>query len=224
MKRRRCRRQTSAEAQLWPPCRVTSELRGAAAVTQRPVPGLLRLRPAMTGAPARIGYPGGNCRVRHPRHEERSMASNIALRRFKKAVRRKSQVAERLKPRNSKGRCPHRSVGPWQRRSSNASSRITFSKGGLGMLLVARGVTTHQFALASFLLNSYCLGIKDVMFRSVEAEEFALFLDTMAISSPLTPVDPAYAQSCCATWPPGRRRSGSSRTRTLRPSSTCSAT
>ncbi len=32
------------------------------------------------------------------------------------------------------------------------------------------------------------------MFRSVEAEEFALFLDTMAISSPLTPVDPAYAR------------------------------
>ena len=130
------------------------------------------------------------------------MASNIALRRFKKAVRRKSQVAERLKLEKLERSLPAQISRALAAPIQQCLLQDNVLEGGLGMLLVARGVTTHQFALASFLLDLYCLGIKDVMFRSVEAEEFALFLDTMAISSPLTPVDPAYARKLAAR--PGR--------------------
>jgi hypothetical protein len=122
------------------------------------------------------------------------MPSNIALRRFKKAVRRKVQVAERLKLEKLERTLPAQVSRALAVPIQHCLLQDSVFEGGLGTLVVARGVTTHQFALASFLLDSYCLGIKDVMFQSVEAEEFALCLDTLAISSPLTPVDPAYAR------------------------------
>jgi hypothetical protein len=122
------------------------------------------------------------------------MASNIASRRFRKAVRRKAQVAEKRRLQKLEEALPAQ-----VRRALAAPIRhcllpdCLFEQ-GFGTLIVARGATTDQFALGTFLLDTYCLGIKDVIFRSVEAEEFEFFCDTMEISSSLSPVDPAYAR------------------------------
>jgi hypothetical protein len=65
---------------------------------------------------------------------------------------------------------------------------------GMGTLVVARGATPHHVALGSFLIDVFCLGIKDVMFESVESEVFEMYMDAMDALSPVVSVDPSYAR------------------------------
>jgi hypothetical protein len=122
------------------------------------------------------------------------MASNLASRRFKKAIRRKAQVAEKRRLEQLEGTLPAQVRRALAAPIRHCLLQDSLFEQGIGTLIVARGVTTDQFALGSFLLDVYCLGIKDAMFRSVGAEELAYYLDTMAAGSPLTPVDPPYAR------------------------------
>jgi hypothetical protein len=43
-------------------------------------------------------------------------------------------------------------------------------------------------------LDTFCLGIKDVLFRAIEGDEFRAYRDAMDCAAPLSPVDPAYAR------------------------------
>ncbi len=65
---------------------------------------------------------------------------------------------------------------------------------GMGTLVLARGATRHHVALSSFLIDTFCLGIKDVMFESVESEVFEIYMDAMDAGSPVVSVDPSYAR------------------------------
>jgi hypothetical protein len=65
---------------------------------------------------------------------------------------------------------------------------------GMGTLVLARGATPHHVALSSFLIDVFCLGIKDVMFESVESEDFEMYMDATDAASPMVPVDPSYAR------------------------------
>jgi hypothetical protein len=65
---------------------------------------------------------------------------------------------------------------------------------GIGTLLLARGPTPGQLALRSFLLDTFCLVIKDVLFRRLGGDEFAEYCRVMGRASPLAPVDPSYAR------------------------------
>jgi hypothetical protein len=122
------------------------------------------------------------------------MTSTIAFRRFKKAVRRKAKVAEKRRLETLEATLPAQVRRALAAPIQHCLLQDSMFEEGIGALIVARGVTSNQFAVGTFLLDAYCLGIKNVIFRSVGAEEFALYLDTMAIGAPLTPVDPAYAR------------------------------
>ena len=65
---------------------------------------------------------------------------------------------------------------------------------GMGTLVLARGATRHHVALGSFLIDVFCLGIKDLMFESVESEVFEMYMDATDAGSPLISVDPSYAR------------------------------
>ncbi|HEU0084713.1 MAG TPA: hypothetical protein VFQ87_17795 [Bradyrhizobium sp.] len=65
---------------------------------------------------------------------------------------------------------------------------------GIGTLIVARGVTRHHVRAASFLLDVFCLGIKDVMFRSFEEDELEIYLEMADAESSMREVDPAQAR------------------------------
>ena len=65
---------------------------------------------------------------------------------------------------------------------------------GMGTLVLARGATHHHIALSSFLIDVFCLGIKDVMFESVESEVFEMYMNAMDAGSPMISVDPSYAR------------------------------
>jgi hypothetical protein len=65
---------------------------------------------------------------------------------------------------------------------------------GMGTLVLARGVTRNHLEFSSFLLDTFCLGIKDVMFESADGEVFENYMETTSADSPMVDVDPAYAR------------------------------
>jgi hypothetical protein len=65
---------------------------------------------------------------------------------------------------------------------------------GMGTLVLARGATPHRLELSSFLLDVFCLGIKDVIFDSIDSESFEMYMTAANAASPLVTVDPGYAR------------------------------
>jgi hypothetical protein len=90
--------------------------------------------------------------------------------------------------------CPPGRCGRRAHPFDAVSSPKSLFDAGIGVLVLGRGATPHHVAMASFLLDVFCLGVKDVMFESLEGEEFDLYLDAMDTGSPLVPVDPTYAR------------------------------
>ena len=122
------------------------------------------------------------------------MPTNMALKRARKAQRRKQVVAQKRRAEAMEASLPARVL-----RSAHAPVRhcvLTESVFdiGMGTLVLARGATPHQLALSSFLIDVFCLGIKDVMFESVESEVFEMYMDATDAGSPMVSVDPSYAR------------------------------
>ena len=122
------------------------------------------------------------------------MATNIAVKRARKAQRRKQVVAQKRRAEVLEASLPARVL-----RAAHAPLQHCFlTKSvfdiGMGTLVLARGATPHHIALSSFLIDVFCLGIKDVMFESLESEVFAMYMDATDAGSPMVSVDPGYAR------------------------------
>jgi hypothetical protein len=122
------------------------------------------------------------------------MATNIALKRARKAQRRKQVVAQKRRAEALEASLPARVL-----RAAHAPLQHCFLTEsvfdiGMGTLVLARGATPHHIALSSFLIDVFCLGIKDVMFESVESEFFEMYMDATDAGSPMVSVDPSYAR------------------------------
>jgi len=122
------------------------------------------------------------------------MATNMALKRARKAQRRKQVVAQKRRAEASEVSLPARVL-----RAAHAPIQHCFLTEsvfdiGMGTLVLARGATPHQIALSSFLIDVFCLGIKDVMFESVEREVFEMYMEATDAGSPMISVDPSYAR------------------------------
>ncbi|MEA2968166.1 MAG: hypothetical protein QOE78_1427 [Alphaproteobacteria bacterium] len=122
------------------------------------------------------------------------MATNMALKRAKKAQRRKLQVADKRRT-DALGT----SLAARVLRAAHAPIQEcllpeTLFEIGIGTLVLARGATPRYVAFSAFLLDVFCLGIKDVTFQPVEGEMLDMYLDQTDAASPLVPVDPSYAR------------------------------
>jgi hypothetical protein len=122
------------------------------------------------------------------------MATNVALKRARKAQRRKQVVTQKRRADVLETSLPARVL-----RAAHAPIQHCFLTEavfdlGMGALVLARGATPHHLALSSFLVDVFCLGIKDVMFESVESEVFEMFMEATDAGSPLVPVDPSDAR------------------------------
>ncbi len=66
-------------------------------------------------------------------------------------------------------------------RQQHPSDIVSFKKSlfdvGMGTLILARGATLSNFSVGVFLLDVYCLGIKDVFFRSLDAGDFEAMIE-----------------------------------------------
>jgi hypothetical protein len=122
------------------------------------------------------------------------MATNMALKRFKKAQRRKQVVAEKRRAEALDSGLPARVLRAAQAPIQHCLLSEAVFEIGIGTLVLARGATPHHVALSSFLIDVFCLGIKDVMFKSVDSEVLEMYMDAMDEGSPLVSVDPSYAR------------------------------
>ena len=122
------------------------------------------------------------------------MSSNQTARRAAKANRRKAVVAGKRKVEIMSGSLATQV-------STAASQPIRaclisdgWSETGMGTMILTRGLSNNRLGFGMFLLDTYCLGIKDVAFRSMNADEWATFLDASEYAMPLSPIDPGFGR------------------------------
>jgi len=120
--------------------------------------------------------------------------SNMAARRGAKANRRKAIVAQK---RNA-GASGETLGAQVARAATTPILRCLLAENlfesGIGYLVLVRGVAIGQPAIAVFLLDPFCLGVRDVLFRTVDGPQLAPVLDHLNGAAPLVPVDPGYAR------------------------------
>ncbi len=122
------------------------------------------------------------------------MATNIALKRARKAQRRKQVVAQKRRAEALEASLPARVLRAADAPIQHCFLTESVFEIGMGTLVLARGATPHHVTLSSFLIDVFCLGIKDVMFESVESEVFEMYMDATDAMSPVVSVDPGYAR------------------------------
>jgi len=64
---------------------------------------------------------------------------------------------------------------------------------GIGHILVSRRLG-KRIAVVSFLVDVYCLGVKDALFATVPAEAYDLIVERSGCGFPMVPIDPACAR------------------------------
>jgi hypothetical protein len=122
------------------------------------------------------------------------MATNMAQKRAKKAQRRKQVVAQKRRDEALEAGLPARVLRAADAPIQHCLLTESVFEGGMGTLVLARGATPNYLAFSSFLIDTFCLGIKDVVFEAVESEAFEIHVDAMEASAPLVAVDPSYAR------------------------------
>jgi hypothetical protein len=118
----------------------------------------------------------------------------MAVKRARKAQRRKQVVAQKRRADQLDASLPARVLRAAQAPVQHCFLTESLFDGGMGTLVLARGATSRHIAFGCFLLDVFCLGIKDVMFGLLEGEAFDTYMDVTDAASPLISVDPGYAR------------------------------
>ena len=69
-----------------------------------------------------------------------------------------------------------------------------FEARGLGTLMVARKLSLGRYGAAFFLLDLWCLGVKDAFFRVLDAEDYDYYLEHSDEAHPSEPIAPEVAR------------------------------
>jgi hypothetical protein len=120
--------------------------------------------------------------------------TNMALKRAKKAQKRKQVVAQKRRAASIEAGLPARVLRAAKAPIQHCFLGESVFEIGMGTLVLARGASRIQLEFSSFLLDTYCLGIKDVMFESVDREVFEDYMEATEAESSVVDVDPAYAR------------------------------
>ena len=112
-----------------------------------------------------------------------------------KANKRKAVVAEKLAAQRrelsiSKPRHVDLSASP----IADCLLSKDFEGDGLASVLLSRKISLGRYAVAVFLVDFWCLGIKDAFFNVIEGDDYPEFLAAEAARLPMAPVDPGYAR------------------------------
>jgi hypothetical protein len=122
------------------------------------------------------------------------MASNMALKRAAKANRRKVVVAEKRKLELLNDSLAARVLRAAHAPIQHCLVPETLFDAGIGTVILARGITASYLTLGVFLVDTWCLGIKDTYFRSLDAEDFEMMIESLDDTTPMASVDPSYAR------------------------------
>ncbi|GIK99193.1 MAG: hypothetical protein BroJett029_34020 [Alphaproteobacteria bacterium] len=124
------------------------------------------------------------------------MSSRNAQRRGAKASRRKKLLAERRK------RNPPDSRPSLERQAQQFASAPLYAcllqdelfERGNGTLILARDAGAGMIAMTIFLLDVFCLGVKDVIFQTCDEEQVEAVIEGLSYEAPLIEVDLPYAR------------------------------
>ena len=124
------------------------------------------------------------------------MSSGKLQRAHAKAQRRKKLLAERRKAASADvggGR-----VAEIRRAASAPIERCFVQQGwverGNGVVILTRRTGPQSLACAMFLLDTFCLGVKDAMFRQADEAEIEMIVEEAGAMAPLEAVEPSYAR------------------------------
>jgi hypothetical protein len=120
------------------------------------------------------------------------MGANFARRRAAKAVPRRQILAQRRA-------ATAVSLAEKVRRLADRPLYRCFLhgepfNGGIATVFLTRVAKDGEIAMAAFLVDTYALGIKDVVFQLIERSEFEEFVSMAGAAAPVIPTDPAYAR------------------------------
>ncbi len=121
---------------------------------------------------------------------------HVQQKRAAKAARRKKLLTERRKAAIAESQI---SLATRIRRMAGApihSCLISeaLSELGKGYLLLARKAADGRMAMATFLLDLYCLGVKDVILRVDEPSEIESFIEAVGEVQPMIAIEPTRAR------------------------------
>jgi hypothetical protein len=122
------------------------------------------------------------------------MAVNMAAKRARKAQRRKHVVAEKQRLEAVETSLPARVLRAAEAPIQHCLLSASLFELGIGTIILTRGVTPHHLAVGVFLLDVFCLGIKDAMFKSLESNELALYVETTNAGLPPVALQPSDAR------------------------------
>jgi hypothetical protein len=122
------------------------------------------------------------------------MAINMAVKRARKAAQRKQALAQKRKGEELEASLPARVLRASQLPIQRCLLAGSLFESGMGTLVLARGASPLNVVLGGFLLDVSCLGVKDVMFGSMDEEAFELRMAAMSLTAPMVSVDPSYAR------------------------------
>ena len=121
------------------------------------------------------------------------MAVNMAQKRGKKAQRRKQLAALAKREDAIRNSLPARVAKAAQAPIVHCCVNEGLFEIGMGTLVLTRGHTS-PYTVAVFLLDSFGLGVKDVMFRTMESEQIEQYLDVADAGGTMVPVAPSEAR------------------------------
>lgn len=131
------------------------------------------------------------------------MGTNMAMKRAAKAKRRKAVVAQKRKAEALESSLPEQVKRAASTPIQHCLLTERLLENGSGILVLARGVTSHHLAAGIFMLDSFCLGVRDVSFGHWDGAEFAASMASLDSTIELQSVEPGYARKLLrelTTW------------------------
>ncbi|MDW6024657.1 hypothetical protein SAZ10_23150 [Mesorhizobium sp. BAC0120] len=123
------------------------------------------------------------------------MAANMALKRARKAQRRKQVVSEKRRAEAVDGSLAGQVLQAARAPIRHCLITDQIFSVGMGSLVLVRGDSPYTLSIGMFLLDVFCLGIKDSVFRPVDEELLDAYLEgSKASGMPLTEIDPSEAR------------------------------
>jgi hypothetical protein len=123
------------------------------------------------------------------------MATNMAHKRARKAQRRKQAALEKRRAETLDGSLTARVLRAAKTPLRSCLVTAQLSEVGMGSLVLVRGASSHELSVGMFLIDLLCLGIKDAVFRQMDADLLDAYLDASeAQGMPLAEIDPSQAR------------------------------
>lgn len=118
------------------------------------------------------------------------MARNQAVRKAAKAAKRKAVVAAKRKQEIAANSPAARIRDAARMPVLKCLISAGLFKSGAGVAVLVRGVSREEQHIGCFMLDTFCLGVKDAFFQTLVREEADFMLDALESADPVEVVEP----------------------------------